>query len=237
MTTTIRISHIVVLPTRSLMPSMMRDRDSKAFTKPPSSDDTPAIADPSPLLSTACDGESRFGNRVIIDREADVAGLARRASFDTRVGGSPGGGCRTGPVGVSGAAGRTGAVLESQVRIPPPSLPESLPMFHRSLTLAQADPDLWVVDRRRESTPGRPHRADRLGELRQPRRAGRAGVAAHQQVRRGLSGQALLRRLRARRRRRVARHRAREEAVRRRGGERAAPLRCTGEPGGVLRRH
>ena len=86
-----------------------------------------------------------------------------------------------------------------------------------------------------EPAPGRPRRADRLGELRQPRGADRAGQPAHQQVRRGLSRQALLRRLRVRRHRRDARHRAREEAVRRAVGERAAALGLAGEPGGVHR--
>ena len=50
------------------------------------------------------------------------------------------------------------------------------------------------------------------------------GSRAHQQVRRGLPRPPLLRRLRVRRRRRVARHRAREVAVRRRVRERAAAL-------------
>ena len=87
----------------------------------------------------------------------------------------------------------------------------------------------------RRPAPGRGHRAHRLRELRQPRGARRAGQRAHQQVRRGLSGQALLRRLRVRRRGRVARHRAREEALRRRVRERAAALGLAGQPGGVLR--
>ena len=63
--------------------------------------------------------------------------------------------------------------------------------------------------RRRAPPPGRPRRADRLGKLRQPARAGSAGQRADQQVRRRLSGQALLRRLRVRRRRRAAGDRAR----------------------------
>ena len=59
----------------------------------------------------------------------------------------------------------------------------------------------------RDRPPGAQPRADRLRELRQPRRARGAGLGPHQQVRRGLPGQALLRRLRVRRRRRAARHR------------------------------
>ena len=50
----------------------------------------------------------------------------------------------------------------------------------------------------------------------------------------GLSGQALLRRLRVRRRRRNARDRPREGAVRRRARQRAAALGRAGEHGGVL---
>ena len=96
------------------------------------------------------------------------------------------------------------------------SPPRGSAMFHRSHTLAQADPERLGRHRRREPAAGRPHRADRVGELRQPGGAGGAGHAAHQQVRRGLSRQALLRRLRVRRRRRAARDRPREEAVRRR---------------------
>src|SRR5690242_7686984 len=46
-----------------------------------------------------------------------------------------------------------------------------------------------------EPAPGRPRRADRLRELREPPGTGRAGQPAHQQVRRGLSRPALLRRL------------------------------------------
>ena len=63
--------------------------------------------------------------------------------------------------------------------------------------------------RRRTPAPGRPRRADRFGKLRQPARDGSAGHRAHQQVRRRLSGQALLRWLRICRRRREAGDRAR----------------------------
>ena len=58
-----------------------------------------------------------------------------------------------------------------------------------------------------------------------------AGLGAHQQVRRGLPRQALLRRLRARRRRRDAGHRPRQGAVRRRARQRAAALRRPGQHG------
>ena len=77
---------------------------------------------------------------------------------------------------------------------PPPCSPASLSR--------QADPELWRAVAGRNRPPGRPHRADRLRELREPRGARGAGLGAHQQVRRGLSRQALLRRLRVRRHRR-----------------------------------
>ena len=64
---------------------------------------------------------------------------------------------------------------------------------------------------------------------------GGAGQPAHQQVRRGLSGQALLRRLRVRRHGRAAGDRPGEAAVRRRLRQRPAQLRLAGQPGGVLR--
>ena len=92
-------------------------------------------------------------------------------------------------------------------------------------------------DRRRHpprgATAGRGPRAHRLGELRQPRHPRGRRLGADQQVRRGLPGQALLRRLRVRRRRRVAGHRARQGAVRRRPRQRAAALGRAGEHGGL----
>ena len=73
-------------------------------------------------------------------------------------------------------------------------------------------------DRRRHRGRARPpagrDRADRLGEHRLPRRAGGAGLGDDQQVRGGLSGPPLLRRLRLRRHRREPRHRARLPPVR-----------------------
>ena len=63
-------------------------------------------------------------------------------------------------------------------------------------------------------------------------RGGRIG--ADEQVRGGLPGQALLRRLRVRRRRGIAGDRAGEGAVRRRARQRAAALGRAGEHGGVL---
>ena len=87
----------------------------------------------------------------------------------------------------------------------------------------------------RESAPGRAHRADRLRKLHLAGRDGGPGQPTHQQVRRGLSGQALLRRLRVRRHRRGARARPAQAAVRRRARQRAAELRLAGQPGRVLR--
>ena len=67
--------------------------------------------------------------------------------------------------------------------------------------------------------------ADRLGELREPRGAGRGRVDDEQQVRGGVSRPAVLRRVRVRRRRRAARDRSREGALRRGARERAAARR------------
>ena len=66
----------------------------------------------------------------------------------------------------------------------------------RSGSLVDADPEIAALNERRARAPARRARADRLGELRLAGRAGGAGLGAHQQVRRGLPGQALLRRLR-----------------------------------------
>ena len=62
------------------------------------------------------------------------------------------------------------------------------------------------------------------------------GQRLHQQVRRRLSRQALLRRLRVHRHGREPGPRPRQEAVRRRARQRAAALRLAGQPGRVRRR-
>ena len=62
------------------------------------------------------------------------------------------------------------------------------------------------------------------------------GSVAHQQVRRGLPGQALLRRLRVRRRGREPGHRPGQGPVRRRARQRPAALRLPGQHGRLLRR-
>ena len=88
---------------------------------------------------------------------------------------------------------------------------------------------------RRDSSPEHGPRAHRLGELRQSRRARSNGLGDDEQVRRGLSRQALLRRVRVRGRRRVAGHRTGKGAVRRRACQRAAALRRPGQHVGLLR--
>ncbi len=109
-------------------------------------------------------------------------------------------------------------------------------MFDRAQsTIANVDPELLAGDPAGKPAPGRAHRADRLRELHEPGRDGRAGLAADQQVRRRLPRQALLRRLRIRRRRRATGDRPRQGAVRRRGRQRAAELGLAGQPGRVLR--
>ena len=84
--------------------------------------------------------------------------------------------------------------------------------------------------RERVSPRAAQHRADRLGEHRLPRRYAGDGHLPDQQVRRGLSRQALLRRLLLRRRDRGDRPSARLQALRRRARERPAPLRREREP-------
>ena len=76
----------------------------------------------------------------------------------------------------------------------------SLICFHASL--AETDPEIAEVVRLRARPPARRDRADRVGEHRQPRGAGGAGLGADQQIRRRLAGPALLRRLPVRRCRR-----------------------------------
>ena len=88
-------------------------------------------------------------------------------------------------------------------------------------------------DARRNPPPGRPHRTDRLRELRQPARAAGAGIGIDEQVCGRLSRQALLWRLRACGRGGAAGHRARLRVVRRRLGQRAAAFRLAGQRGGL----
>ena len=87
----------------------------------------------------------------------------------------------------------------------------------------------------RNSRASAAHRAHRVRELRLARRARGGGHRAHQQVRRGSAGQALLRRLREGRRRREPRARARQGALRRRPRQRPAARRGAGEHGRLLR--
>ena len=91
--------------------------------------------------------------------------------------------------------------------------------------LAEVDPEVAEVLERRARAPAAHARDDRVGELRSPGRARLPGLGAHQQVRGGLSRQALLRRLRVGRHRGEARDRPRQVALRRRLRQRAAALR------------
>ena len=98
-------------------------------------------------------------------------------------------------------------------------------------TLAQVDPDIAQAIADETDAPEPRPRTDRLRELRERGRDGRRGLGDDQQVRGGLPGQALLRRLRVRRRRRVAGHPAGTRPVRRRARQRAAPLGRAGQHG------
>ncbi len=92
-------------------------------------------------------------------------------------------------------------------------------------------------DARRAPAPARQDRADRQRELHLRRGDGSPGLVADQQVRRGPARQALLRRLRVRRRRRASRPGARPRALpRRRARQRPAALGRPGEHGRLLQR-
>ena len=82
------------------------------------------------------------------------------------------------------------------------------------------------LDRGRGAAAERGPRADRFGELGLARRARGAGLGADEQVRRGLPGQALLRRLRVRGQGRAARDRPREGALRRPSTPTSSPTRA-----------
>ena len=101
--------------------------------------------------------------------------------------------------------------------------------------LAEADPQIARLIQRGDPPPGGGARAHRQRELRLARGAGGGRLDPHQQVRRGVPGQALLRRLRGGRPGRAAGHRPRQGALRRRARQRPAALRLAGQHGGLLR--
>ena len=121
----------------------------------------------------------------------------------------------------SGTAGGDGTV--------PPMSDLSPDYFTKPV--AEVDPEIAEVLKNEAARQESDARDDRLRELRAAGGARLPGLGAHEQVRRGLSGPALLRRLRVRGRRRAARDRPREGALRRRPRERAAALRRAGELG------
>ena len=102
-------------------------------------------------------------------------------------------------------------------------------------SLAERRPRIAKWHRRGTAPPAASDRADRLREHRLARGAGGAGLDPDQQVRRRLSGQALLWRLRVRRRGRDPGDRPRQAAVRLRLRQRPALLRQPGQPGRVQR--
>ena len=95
--------------------------------------------------------------------------------------------------------------------------------------VSEVDPEIAQVLEDEAAAPGDDAGDDRLRELRAAGDARLPGLRAHQQVRRGLPGQALLRRLRVRGRRRGARDRPREGALRGRARQRAAARRRPGQ--------
>ena len=106
-------------------------------------------------------------------------------------------------------------------------------MFADSQTIAATDPDLWgaVQSELRRQEEGIELIASE--NYASPAVLAAQGTVLTNKYAEGYPGQALLRRLRIRRRGRNARHRAREAALRRRVRERAAALGLAGEPGGV----
>ena len=93
-------------------------------------------------------------------------------------------------------------------------------------------PSVWAAMLRERDRQTLEDRADRQRELRLAGGAGGAGLVAHQQVRRGPAGQALLRWLRVRGRRRAARRGARPGPLPgRRARQRPAPLGRPGQHG------
>ncbi len=211
-------SQISPRPMRVLRPSIARDRVSRAFMEPPIRRRAQSHRTASRTLAAPW----RRARRIIggFDRPGESG---RRAL--------PGGPAQ-GRVRRRGRpAAAVVAMLECAVN--PEFSRRHVPSFaHR----CPGRPGALGGHRRREPAPGRPHRADRVGELREPGGDGGAGLAAHEQVRRGLSGQALLRRLRARRCRRAAGDRPGEEALRRRLRQRPAAFGSAGQPGGLPRR-
>ena len=108
-------------------------------------------------------------------------------------------------------------------------LDASIRLCSPGAALRETDPDIAALIDEETARQKRRARADRERELRVARGARGDGLAAHEQVRRGTAGQALLRRLRGRRPGRAARDRSREAVVRRRARERAAALGRAGE--------
>ena len=112
--------------------------------------------------------------------------------------------------------------------IPSEAMTELPPDFFNR-PLADVDPEIADVLAQRARAPAADAGDDRLGELRPAGGARVPGQRADEQVRRGLSGPALLRRLRVRRHRRAARDRPRQGAVRGRARERPAARRRAGQ--------
>ena len=108
-----------------------------------------------------------------------------------------------------------------------------LPDDFQTAPLAEVDPEIARGARPRARAPAGDARDDRVRELRAAGRARRSRLGAHEQVRRGLPGPPLLRRLRGGRRRRAARDRPGEVALRRRARERPAARGRSGQQRGL----
>ena len=110
-----------------------------------------------------------------------------------------------------------------------------LPPDYFTKPVAEVDPEVAEAMEAELQAAGDDARDDRVRELRAPGRARLPGLGADEQVRRGLPGQALLRRVRARGRRRDPCDRPGAGALRGRARERAAARRGAGERGRLPR--
>ena len=102
-----------------------------------------------------------------------------------------------------------------------------------NLSLAELDPEVAEALAGELGPSARHPRDDRVRELRASRGVAGSGQRADQQVRRGIPGSSLLRRLRARRRRGGPRPQPRQGTLRRRVRQRPAACRCAGQRRGA----
>ncbi len=114
-------------------------------------------------------------------------------------------------------------VMDTKPTEPHSSVPSRLP------ALAETDPEIFSAIQDEYARQRDNIELIASENFTSPRRHGGAGFLPHQQVRRGLPPQALVRRLRKRRHHRGSDHRTRQAALQRRARQRPAPLRFAGQ--------